>query len=183
MIAPHAIQRHPSNAQPRLRVLHSGCRRACWAMMMRQARRSSAIQHYTVRCGFLSQRSYVAPSRQRRSSSKRPRKELTYCPIYGFKSFLICAKDLTPALFCPPDGSAKLRPVVPPANAKGPTGASSARTMTGARRQPSRRSQPYEKQGFSSGAADLRPSSGFFPDTLNLGPAGPIQSYLSDQSA
>lgn len=99
MIAPHAIQRHPSNAQPRLRVLHSGCRRACWAMMMRQARRSSAIQHYTVRCGFLSQRSYVAPSRQRRSSSKRPRKELTYCPIYGFKSFLICAKDLTPALF------------------------------------------------------------------------------------
>lgn len=100
MIAPHAIQRHPSNAQPRLRVLHSGCRRACWAMMMRQARRSSAIQHYTVRCGFLSQRSYVAPSRQRRSSSKRPRKELTYCPIYGFKSFLICAKDLTPALFC-----------------------------------------------------------------------------------
>ena len=29
-------------------------------MMMRQARRSSAIQHYTVRCGFLSQRSYVA---------------------------------------------------------------------------------------------------------------------------
>ncbi len=101
MIAPHAIQRHPSNAQPRLRVLHSGCRRACWAMMMRQARRSSAIQHYTVRCGFLSQRSYVAPSRQRRSSSKRPRKELTYCPIYGFKSFLICAKDLTPALFCP----------------------------------------------------------------------------------
>ncbi len=102
MIAPHAIQRHPSNAQPRLRVLHSGCRRACWAMMMRQARRSSAIQHYTVRCGFLSQRSYVAPSRQRRSSSKRPRKELTYCPIYGFKSFLICAKDLTPALFCGP---------------------------------------------------------------------------------
>ena len=100
MIAPHAIQRHPSNAQPRLRVLHSGCRRACWAMMMRQARRSSAIQHYTVRCGFLSQRSYVAPSRQRRSSSKRPRKELTYCPIYGFKSFLICAKELTPALFC-----------------------------------------------------------------------------------
>ena len=99
MIAPHAIQRHPSNAQPRLRVLHSGCRRACWAMMMRQARRSSAIQHYTVRCGFLSQRSYVAPSRQRRSSSKRPRKELTYCPIYGFKSFLICAKELTPALF------------------------------------------------------------------------------------
>lgn len=69
-------------------------------MMMRQARRSSAIQHYTVRCGFLSQRSYVAPSRQRRSSSKRPRKELTYCPIYGFKSFLICAKELTPALFC-----------------------------------------------------------------------------------
>ncbi len=67
--------------------------------MMRQARRSSAIQHYTVRCGFLSQRSYVAPSRQRRSSSKRPRKELTYCPIYGFKSFLICAKELTPALF------------------------------------------------------------------------------------
>lgn len=103
MIAPHAIQRHPSNAQPRLRVLHSGCRRACWAMMMRQARRSSAIQHYTVRCGFLSQRSYVAPSRQRRSSSKRPRKELTYCPIYGFKSFLICAKDLTPALFCLPN--------------------------------------------------------------------------------
>lgn len=102
MIAPHAIQRHPSNAQPRLRVLHSGCRRACWAMMMRQARRSSAIQHYTVRCGFLSQRSYVAPSRQRRSSSKRPRKELTYCPIYGFKSFLICAKELTPALFCCP---------------------------------------------------------------------------------
>lgn len=103
MIAPHAIQRHPSNAQPRLRVLHSGCRRACWAMMMRQARRSSAIQHYTVRCGFLSQRSYVAPSRQRRSSSKRPRKELTYCPIYGFKSFLICAKELTPALFCCPE--------------------------------------------------------------------------------
>ncbi|HBP6413790.1 TPA: hypothetical protein L6B17_04130 [Pseudomonas aeruginosa] len=85
--------------------------------------------------------------------------------------------------FCPPDGSAKLRPVVPPANATGPAGASSARTMTGARRQPSRRSQPYEKQGFSSGAADLRPSSGFFPDPLNLGPAGPIQSYLSDQSA
>lgn len=108
MIAPHAIQRHPSNAQPRLRVLHSGCRRACWAMMMRQARRSSAIQHYTVRCGFLSQRSYVAPSRQRRSSSKRPRKELTYCPIYGFKSFLICAKDLTPALFCLPDGGVAL---------------------------------------------------------------------------
>lgn len=106
MIAPHAIQRHPSNAQPRLRVLHSGCRRACWAMMMRQARRSSAIQHYTVRCGFLSQRSYVAPSRQRRSSSKRPRKELTYCPIYGFKSFLICAKELTPALFCPRDAIA-----------------------------------------------------------------------------
>ncbi len=71
-------------------------------MMMRQARRSSAIQHYTVRCGFLSQRSYVAPSRQRRSSSKRPRKELTYCPIYGFKSFLICAKELTPALFWEP---------------------------------------------------------------------------------
>lgn len=115
MIAPHAIQRHPSNAQPRLRVLHSGCRRACWAMMMRQARRSSAIQHYTVRCGFLSQRSYVAPSRQRRSSSKRPRKELTYCPIYGFKSFLICAKDLTPALFwgiskkTPPKGGVVLR--------------------------------------------------------------------------
>ena len=40
--------------------------------------------------------------------------------------------------FCPPDTSAKLRPVVPPANATGPTGASSARTMTGARRQPSR---------------------------------------------
>lgn len=112
MIAPHAIQRHPSNAQPRLRVLHSGCRRACWAMMMRQARRSSAIQHYTVRCGFLSQRSYVAPSRQRRSSSKRPRKELTYCPIYGFKSFLICAKELTPALFCLCD-SVGLRASVP----------------------------------------------------------------------
>ncbi|TEM60078.1 hypothetical protein IPC158_24180 [Pseudomonas aeruginosa] len=96
---------------------------------------------------------------------------------------MIYAKDLTLALFCPPDGSAKLRPVVPPANATGPAGASSARTMTGARRQPSRRSQPYEKQGFSSGTADLRPSSGFFPDTLNLGPAGPIQSYLSDQSA
>jgi len=71
-----------------------------------QASRSSAIQHDTVRCGFLSQRSYVAPSRQRRSSSKRPRKELTYCPIYGFKSFLICAKELTPALFCCLDISA-----------------------------------------------------------------------------
>lgn len=87
---------------PRLRVLHSGCRQASWAMMKRQARHSSAIQHDTVRCGFLSRRSYVAPSHRSRGPIKRPRKELTYCPIYGFKPCVICAKDLTPALFCGP---------------------------------------------------------------------------------
>ena len=92
-------QRHPSNAQP------PAARSSFWmppsllAMMTRQARRSSAIQHDTVRCGFLSRRSYVAPSRRSRGSAKRPRKELTYCPIYGFKPCVICAKDLTPALF------------------------------------------------------------------------------------
>jgi len=57
-------------------------------------------QHDTVRCGFLPRRSYVAPSRRSRGSAKRARKELTYCPIYGFKPCVICAKDLTPALFC-----------------------------------------------------------------------------------
>lgn len=61
----------------------------------------------TVRCGFLSRRSYVAPSRRSRGSAKRPRKELTYCPIYGFKPCVICAKDLTPALFCPHAGAAR----------------------------------------------------------------------------
>lgn len=71
-------------------------------MMMRQARRSSAIQHDTVRCGFLSRCSYVAPSRRGRNSAKRPQKELTYCPIYGFKPCVIGTKDLTPALFCCP---------------------------------------------------------------------------------
>ena len=45
--------------------------------------------------------------------------------------------------------------------------------MTGARRQPSRRSQPYEKQGFSSGTADLRPSSGFSRIRLT----GPCRRY------
>ena len=69
-------------------------------MMMRQARRSSAIKHDTVRCGFPSRRSYVAPSPRSRSAAKRPRKELTYCPTYGFKPFVIYTKDLTPALFC-----------------------------------------------------------------------------------
>lgn len=59
-------------------------------------------QHDTVRCGFLPRRSYVAPSRRSRGSAKRARKELTYCPIYGFKPCVICAKDLTPALFCCP---------------------------------------------------------------------------------
>ncbi|MDR2260365.1 MAG: hypothetical protein LBE06_05400, partial [Azoarcus sp.] len=39
-------------------------------------------------------------SRRGRDSAKRPRKELTYCPIYGFKPCVICAKGLTPALFC-----------------------------------------------------------------------------------
>lgn len=68
--------------------------------MMRQARRSSAIKHDTVRCGFPSRRSYVAPSPRSRSAAKRPRKELTYCPTYGFKPFVIYTKDLTPALFC-----------------------------------------------------------------------------------
>ena len=28
--------------------------------------------------------------------------ELTYCPIYRFKPSLICTKDLTRELFCPP---------------------------------------------------------------------------------
>lgn len=74
--------------------------RAAWAMMTRQARRPSAIQHDTVRCGFLSQRSYVAPSPRSHTAPKWPRKELTYCPIYGFKSCVICTKDLTPELFC-----------------------------------------------------------------------------------
>lgn len=68
-------------------------------MMTRQARRPSAIQHDTVRCGFLSQRSYVAPSPRSHTAPKWPRKELTYCPIYGFKSCVICTKDLTPELF------------------------------------------------------------------------------------
>lgn len=99
MMASHTNGIHRTRSH-RLRVLHSGCRQASWAMMTRQARRSSAIQHDTVRCGFLSRRSYVAPSRRSRGSAKRPRKELTYCPIYGFKPCVICAKDLTPALFC-----------------------------------------------------------------------------------
>ncbi|RUJ63732.1 hypothetical protein IPC252_10685 [Pseudomonas aeruginosa] len=85
--------------------------------------------------------------------------------------------------FCLPDGSAEPHPFAPPANAAGRAGASSTQTLKGARRQPSARRKPYEKQGFSSSAAALRPSGGFFPQTLNLGPAGPIQSYLSDQSA
>lgn len=104
MMASHTNGIHRTRSH-RLRVLHSGCRQASWAMMTRQARRSSAIQHDTVRCGFLSRRSYVAPSRRSRGSAKRPRKELTYCPIYGFKPCVICAKDLTPALFC---GAARL---------------------------------------------------------------------------
>ncbi len=72
-------------------------------------------QHDTVRCGFLPRRSYVAPSRRSRGSAKRARKELTYCPIYGFKPCVICAKDLTPALFCCLYGSehAAIRPAEP----------------------------------------------------------------------
>ena len=105
MMASHSNGIHRTRS-PQLRVLHSGGRQASWAMMTRQARRSSAIQHDTVRCGFLSRRSYVAPSRRSRGSAKRPRKELTYCPIYGFKPCVICAKDLTPALFCPIDSPA-----------------------------------------------------------------------------
>ena len=99
MMASHTNGIHRTRS-PRLRVLHSGCRYASWAMMTRQARRSSAIQHDTVRCGFLPRRSYVAPSRRSRGSAKRPRIELTYCPIYGFKPYVLCTQDLTPALFC-----------------------------------------------------------------------------------
>ena len=84
-----------------LRVLHSGCRQVIGAMMVRQARRSSAIPHASARSGFLSRRSYVAPSPRGRTSAKRPKNELTYCPIYGFKPCVICTKDLTPALFYP----------------------------------------------------------------------------------
>lgn len=69
-------------------------------MMLRQARRFSAIQHDPVRCGLHSRRSYVAPSPPSRSAAKPPRKELTYCPICGFKPCVICMNDLTPALFC-----------------------------------------------------------------------------------
>lgn len=90
---------HPLVRFAGLRVLHSGCRYASWAMMTRQARRSSAIQHDTVRCGFLLRRSYVAPSRRSRGSAKRPRKELTCCPIYGFKPYVLCTQDLKPELF------------------------------------------------------------------------------------
>ena len=102
MMASHTNGIHRTRS-PRLRVLHSGCRYASWAMMTRQARRSSAIQHDAVRCGFLPRRSYVAPSRRSRGSAKRPRKELTCCPIYGFKPYVLCTQDLTPALFCRSD--------------------------------------------------------------------------------
>ena len=78
--------------------------------MMRQARRSSAIKHDTVRCGFPSRRSYVAPSPRSRSAAKRPRKELTYCPTYGFKPFVIYTKDLTSALFCARDFTRSVEP-------------------------------------------------------------------------
>ncbi|WP_216354531.1 hypothetical protein, partial [Burkholderia cenocepacia] len=71
-----------------------------WTMMVKQARRPSAIQHDQVRSGFLSRRSYVAPSQSSRSPATRPQKELTYCPIYGFNPCVLCTKDLTPELFC-----------------------------------------------------------------------------------
>ena len=125
MMASHTNGIHRTRSH-RLRVLHSGCRQASWAMMTRQARRSSAIQHDTVRCGFLSRRSYVAPSRRSRGSAKRPRKELTYCPIYGFKPCVICAKDLTPALFClrgqKPPITASLMTLLTPSTARGKSG-------------------------------------------------------------
>ncbi len=101
MMAWPIIQRQPLNAQPKAaRSSFWTPPRAAWAMMLRQARRSSAIQHDTVRCGFLSRRSYVAPSPRGQTSAKWPGKELTYCPIYGFKPCVIGTKDLTPALFC-----------------------------------------------------------------------------------
>lgn len=52
-----------------------------------------------VRRGLLSQGSHVAPSSQRCILCKRHETELTYCPIYGFKSSVFFTKDLTPALF------------------------------------------------------------------------------------
>ena len=45
-------QRHPSNAQPPAARSSFWMPPSLWAMMTRQARRSSAIQHDTVRCGF-----------------------------------------------------------------------------------------------------------------------------------
>lgn len=91
---------HSSNAQPEAARSSFWRAAADWAMMETQARRVSAIQHDQVRSGFLSRCSYVAPSPQRRSPATWPRKELTYCPIYGFKPSVICTKDLTRELFC-----------------------------------------------------------------------------------
>lgn len=57
-------------------------------------------RHATAQPSLLSQGSHVAPSPQRCVLCKQHKKELTYCPVYGFKSRVICAKGLTPAIFC-----------------------------------------------------------------------------------
>ena len=59
-----------------------------------------AISIATTRLGLLSTGSYVAPSPQRCIPCKRHETELTYCPVYGFKSPVFSTKGLTPALFC-----------------------------------------------------------------------------------
>ena len=92
-------QRHPSNAQP------PAARSSFWmppSLLGYDDATGPPFLGNPARHGamrLLSRRSYVAPSRRSRGSAKRPRKELTYCPIYGFKPCVICAKDLTPALF------------------------------------------------------------------------------------
>ncbi len=72
---------HPSNAQPK--VARSSFWRAAtaWAMMVKRGRRLLAIVPDAARSGFLPRRSYVAPSPQRRSPTKRPEVELNPRPI------------------------------------------------------------------------------------------------------
>lgn len=79
-------------------------------MMTKQARQPLAIVTATARPGLLSPGSYVAPSPQHRIPCKRHETELTYCPVYGFKSRVICTKGLTPALFCGRWAPAYLQP-------------------------------------------------------------------------
>jgi len=72
---------HPWNAQP------EAARSSFWrtvagrAMMMKCGRRLLAIVSDAARSGFLSRRSYVAPSPRCRHPAKRPKVELNPRPI------------------------------------------------------------------------------------------------------